>query len=558
MTRHWYHIAKAEFYVQTARIRSHRLLYTLMILGLAMLWAIFIAPIAMWETLVAFVPPDSLRGILIVSFPGLMRSVMLLIWLLLLITPITRALEEIKIGHWELFLSNNVKTRDILVGSFLGAIPYYSTVAIFLVPLLISPFLMALEVSAIGAAIIYSLVALNVAVALWISSVVTAVIQSKLGDSPRGNDIAKALSFVMVFLILGPMYGLMYAAPQMSALLGADVFLLLPSTWSADAATWLAIASNGINLTELQVGIIEAMLPLNLPSYLLLTLGFIVVVAVLSLMSADRIFTISAGARTEVVTTVKRENIFLRGIRRVVPGSMSSLIVTNVKDYFRKAQNISKITYGLVLSVLIPVMMISFTDIGETFVFRDVIPMFGGMFVILGALPFAGVGFLESKNQLWILQSAPRGASRYIKARLAMAAITDILMSCLLSLVLSLVLHFSLLEGFILFLITNIILFGSSMVAIGVTARNPNFEDVKSAAHKSNMLISMLLPIFVMVFTFLGMMLLIMSPLGAVMTSIMTEASFEMLVILMGPLMVTVIGALLLWAGINSLTRPAV
>jgi hypothetical protein len=138
---------------------------------------------------------------------------------------------------------------------------------------------------------------------------------------------------------------------------------------------------------------------------------FVAGTVALGLAAADRIFTIEAGSRTEVVTTIGRENFILRGIRRASPGAFGALVVTNLKDFARKAQNLSKIGYGLVLAILMPVIMTSF-DL-EYMGLQEMFIMLVVMFSLVGTFPFAGTGFLESKDQLWIIQGAPSGAKRF-------------------------------------------------------------------------------------------------------------------------------------------------
>jgi hypothetical protein len=409
MVKKWFHIAKADFYVLTAGMRNHRRLYSGVFCTLGIVWAVYGAPFLIGGALNAIIPMSDIQA--------------------LLMFPMTKALEEIKIGHWEIFLSNNVKTRDILTGSFLGGLPLYGLITLFLAPLIITPFILAFEVSLIGVALIYTVLILTVLTVLWISNFVTAAVKSKLGASSRGNDIAKALSFVIAFAGIMPMYGLIFAAPMMTEILGTDVFLLLPFTWSADVVSWIAITFNGIGLTESEVAFFGTILQFDLLVSILLACVFSVVILGLTLGAADRVFTITAGARTERIITVGRENFILRGVRKLISDSFGVLLVVNMKDYFRKAQNLSKMFYGVILAIVLPLIMTLFTDYGGGKDLGDIITMFGMMFAMVGALPFVGTGFLESKDQLWILQSAPQGASRFVKSRLVMAAIADVFLT---------------------------------------------------------------------------------------------------------------------------------
>ena len=558
MAKKWFHIAKADFYVLTAGMRNHRWLYSVTFYALGIAWAVYGAPLLIGDALNAIMPMSAIRAMLLIMFPGLMRSAMMVLWLMLLLFPLTKALEEIKIGHWEIFLSNNVKTRDILVGSFFGGLPLYGLVTLFLAPLIMTPFILAFEVSLLGVALMYTVLVLTVLTVLWISNFVTAAIKSKLGDSSRGDDIAKALSFVIAFAAILPMYGLIFAAPMMTEILGTDVFLLLPFTWSADIVSWIAITFNGIGLTETEVAFFGAILQLDLLVSTLLASAFSVAVLGLTLGAAGRVFTITAGARTERITTVGKENVILRIVRNLSSDSFGALLVVNMKDYFRKAQNISKMFYGVILAIVLPIMMTLFTDNGPELNLLDVFSSFGMMFALVGAFPFVGTGFLESKDQLWIIQSAPRGASRFVKSRLVMAAIADVFLTLIVAVTMTFILGLSVVNALLLFGFGFMVVVGSSMVAIGVTARNPNYEDTKSPAHQANLMAAIMIPMFAMMGSIFIFIFAAVTGLDVVLESIIEPLFFEVLFALMGPAILLSVGSIFVVSGIRSLSSPDV
>ncbi|TXT53566.1 MAG: conserved membrane protein of unknown function [Candidatus Thorarchaeota archaeon] len=469
MVGQWLSIAKAEFYVLTSSFRKHRYLMTGFLYFLGILWAAYIAPLLINGVLRSLIPLAELRILLMTIFPGLMRSVIMFLWVALLLFPLARSLEEIKIGHWEIFLSNNTRTKDILLGIFFGWTPLYGFVAMVLSPLLLSPFLMAFEVSVIGSVLIYGIIIVNVLTVLWLANYITALIQSKLGDSPRGNDLAKAVSMIIAIIAILPMYLIMYAAPIVSDFLGLEAFLFVPFTWSADTISWIAIMFNGIGLNQTQIDFFGVVLCFDFGVSMILMLGFIALITAIGIVTADRIFTISAGTRTEIVSTVGRENIILRGIRLLVKGHFGTLVIINMKDYFRKAQNLSKLFYGLALTIIMPVMLTLFTDnnIAETPL--EVIGVFGFMFALVGAFPHAGVGFLESRDQLWIIQGTPSGPSDFIKARTLSAFLADFLLTAIAVFAIAIITAMELPSALALFVIGYLIAIGASMAAIGVT-----------------------------------------------------------------------------------------
>jgi len=557
VARQWLAIAKAEYLVLSASMRPHRRVYLGILASIAFIWASIGAPILIGGFISMIIPIETLQPLLQVIFPGLMRTVSLFLWIVLLLFPLSYALQEIKIGQWEIFLSNNVRTRDIMTGTFLGKIPLFGLIVIFLAPLLITPLVLAFEVNIIGQVLIYGAITLMSLGTIWFSNFITSIIQSRLGDSSRGNDIAKGLAMVVAIVVIIPMYGLMFFLPTMSEMMGMNAFLILPSTWFADSMSWFAVTFNGVGLTGSQVIGFGSILQLDMLTSTALMSGFVLLTIGLALGMADRVFTIDAGSRTEVVSTVGKENIILRGVRRLVPGPFGSLMVTNFKDFMRKAQNLSKIFYGVVLAVIMPVLMTSI-DL-EYMQMSEMFLMIVAMMALVGAMPFAGAGFLESKDQLWIIQGAPSGASKFVKSRIASQAMIGIVLILIPSTVMWFFLEMTVTELLLLLGLGYMAIFGGMLVATGITAGNPNYEDTKSPAHQTNVMMSVMIAefsiigvLFVDIFVsialninFFGIVENFFGP-----GNMMIGTSF------IGILVQWAIGGLLVWTGIRKLSSP--
>jgi len=557
VTRQWLAIAKAEYLVLSSSLRPHRRAYLSILTTIAFIWAAIGAPMLIGGFINLILPIEVIQPLLQVMFPGLMRTIALFLWIVLLLFPLSYALQEIKIGQWEIFLSNNVRTRNILAGTFLGKIPLFGLIVIFLAPLLITPLVLAFEVNLIGQVLIYGSITLMSLGTIYLSNFITSIIQARLGDSSRGNDIAKALAMVIAIIVIIPMYGLMFFLPTMTEMMGMDAFLILPSTWFADSMSWFAVAFNGVGLTGSQIIGFGGVLQLDMLVSTALMCGFVLGTTVLGLELSDRVFTIEAGVRTEVVTTVGKENIILRGVRKLAPGSFGALMVTHFKDFMRKAQNLSKIFYGVVLATILPVIMTSFdfTDMN----LNDMVVMIVAMMALVGAMPFAGAGFLESKDQLWIIQGTPSGASRYVKSRIVTQALIGVVLITIPSTVLYLVLEMTLINLLMISGLGYMAIFGGMLIATGITAGNPNYEDTKSPAHQTNLMSSVMLAefsimgvLFVDIFAaialdinFFGMMINFFGR-----DYLMYGMAF------LGILVQWTIGGILVWSGIRKLSSP--
>jgi hypothetical protein len=358
------------------------------------------------------------------------------------------------------------------------------------------------------------------------------------------------------------MYGLMFFLPQLSEVLGLNAFLVMPFTWPADLVSWIAITFNGIGLTGSQIMGFGAILQLDMLTSAILMAAFGLAFVPIAITAADRVFTISAGVRTETVTTVGRENIFLRGVRRVAKGPFGALTVVSLKDYGRKAQNLSKIFYGVVLAIIFPVIMqqMSFME-GEAIEVSTLLPMITIMVGVVGVFPFAGTGFLESKDQLWIIRSAPKGASRFMRARIATGFMMAIPLSLAPTIAMAFMFNLTPLMTLQMFVAAFIVVCGAVMVSMGVTAMNPNYEDTKSSAHQTVLMTSMMLtqftligPLFAVIFLDIGLGI----NLFRILENLFGLDGFMLVEMMLGPAALLLVGGLMLYLGTRSLGKVEV
>ncbi len=489
MSRKWFSIAKAEYLISTASIRGNRSrsMGALFIFGI--IWAILLAPYIIRIIFSMIVPIEHLRLILTIFLPGIMRSVMFFLWMMLLILPLSRALQELRIGQWEIFLANNVRTRDILIGTFLGKIPIYSILTLYLAPLFLPILFQVFEVTILGQILIYFIVFAMILATIWLSNLITAAIQAKLGESARGKDIANGLAILLAIISIIPIYGIMFFSQQLSVFLGLNFFLLFPFTWPADIISWLTIFFRQVNLSFEEIVLLQSILQLDIFSSTTFFIVFVLACVGFGLFAADRIFTYNIGARTEQITTIKGENVFYRGIRKMTSGSFGVLLVTSMKDFFRKASNLSKIAYGIILAVVLPFLVTVFGDIGDLDTMMLILVGGVGM-ALIGSFTFGGSAFMESKDQLWIIQSTPSGTTRYVKARVISAFIIAIPLCIIPSIVMTYIggagfdtLIFLLFYGYS-------VICGAILFSTGVTAANPYYENTKSPEHQMNVIIT--------------------------------------------------------------------
>ena len=498
MTRKWFQVARSEFLIGTSRFRGKRKIVFPAAFVLAIVWATYIVPTIMAQLISG---TYEINLLLMAIFPGLMRSVMMLVWSWLLIYPISSSLQEIKIGQWEILLSHDVRTRSIMVGTFASKIPLYGLLTLVISPLLVSPFAIAFQVGFLGQLVMYLTIFFFAASTLWFANFLTTAIQARLGDSPRGNDLAKALAVLLAIVILVPLYTIIFYAGSVSQLLGLNVFLIFPFTWGADLITWTVIAFNGVGFSQSVINQFQLFLQLSWPVDLLLFSAFSIGMVGVAFASAGRLFRIGAGPRTEKVVTAGKDGPFMRLIRRASPGPSGILLAGTLKDFTRKAQNLSRLALMIILAIIFPIFLTTgvsgLSSIDPSLAKFIIATIMGYLTALIGGMTYGGIGFLDNKDELWILQTPPGGASKFVKARVKVAALMNLIVATIPSVILFFLLKYSLMDIVVIWLYVYASLFGAAIAGIGVTANNPMYDDTQSGAFRLNAFIT----IFIVILT---------------------------------------------------------
>ncbi|TFG15454.1 hypothetical protein EU537_00105 [Candidatus Thorarchaeota archaeon] len=98
---------------------------------------------------------------------------------------------------------------------------------------------------------------------------------------------------------------------------------------------------------------------------------------------------------------------------------------------------------------------------------------------------------------------------------------------------------------------------GSSMIAIGVTAKNPDYEDTKSPAHQTNQMTAMMLPMVCIMASVFILIALSILDLDVVIENALSPIGFQLLFSLTGPFIILLVGVAYVSSGIKSLSAPA-
>jgi len=396
----WFLIAKNEYRLRLNRIRQIRAFFPVLAIGLLAVYVAYIAPY------IANLFIDDLLAFFLSQLALAMVPVLFfMIFFYLIILPITYTLQGMQAGQVEIFLAAPVKPSDILLGEFLGIMPFYA----ILVTIVAGFFTAALTPLGLSVAQIFVIVLIFCVVflsALWIGTVIAAVVRTRFAKSARGKDIGRALSLVVALPMVAIMYA-MIGGGFTEALIdpSANEFTrlilgFLPSSWGADVI--LDFAANPGNFGFFTF---ETMIRLS---------GLVIFFALalwLGTKLASRIYSVEP--TTFNASIVRPDGFFFKAIRILGgKGSFSNLLVSVFKDYTRRLENLSRLVYILGLLALINIFLIEGNaDPGDALI------MGVFLFAFLAVL-IVGQVALGGKESVFIHRKAPSGISRLVKARL--------------------------------------------------------------------------------------------------------------------------------------------
>ncbi len=491
MTRVWFAIAKAEMLVRTSRLHPHRRVLYPLILLMGILWALVGAPRVL--SIVLGRLGSAFEMLVATSIHSVMRTVILVLFLFVLVVPLANSLENVKTDQWEIIFSSNVSTRDLLLGTYIGKIPVYGLFVIFLAPVMITPFAWTFGVTVLGQILMYAIIFVFTLATIFLSNVLSTALHAKIGESPRGDDIGKALSWALIPLVAIPSMGMFYWTGSIVSALGLGAMLIFPTTWCADLLTMTAAYNSSLppsSIANIQNYLIGVPPTVELALLAVFILGLFVV----GLRSADRLFAYGAGPVTKKIARAGRDNLFIRGIKRIFGQQFGVVMASAMKDYTRKLQNVAKLSYGVFLALLVP-LMFAFGPFSEQIPDPLFVPIMtslaiGMMLGIFSGVIFGGIGFLDSKDQMWILKSAPSGVNRYVLARVLCYLLLSIPYAVIPSLSAGLLIGLSWQNILLIIAHVYCVVAGGVFVGIGITAANPAYDDTSSGAFTANTLAS--------------------------------------------------------------------
>ena len=342
----WFVVAKNEVKLKTSSFRNYRRILPFIILIGLISYIFFIAP-WFFDFLIQILVEDfEIENIffsyLAVAF--LQIYILISFWIFFTL-PLMSTLQDIRAtGQIELLLSTPVSPGDLLIGEFLGKIPFYF-ILITLFAGIFTSLMLPLGIGSLQIIIIILVLFLVLLIATLIGSVFAALLRTKLMKSARGKDIGRGLSIIIAL----PSIAIMYAVygGQLDSLVNpnnrdfiSSLLNFLPSSWGAEVI--LEIAKNPADIYS----IIDTLV-INFGGLII----FLLLILYLGLKLADRAYNLEPSSFT--VKKIKKESVFYKIIRKLGRDGKSSLMLISLfKNYIRTVENLTKVIYSIGLMLV--------------------------------------------------------------------------------------------------------------------------------------------------------------------------------------------------------------
>ncbi len=397
----WLVIAKNEYRVSTGRIRKLR----------PVLPVLFVASIAAYLLIVAPMIVDRYVGdevalMLSQAAVSQVRVILATLFLYFIMIPIQTALRQEPMGRLEIYLSAPLGAGDVLLGEFLGQLPLYSII-VFILAGLMAAVMGSMGVGVGQQAIIVVVFMVTVFSGLWTGNVIAAVVKTRLGRTAKGRDIGKALAMALALPLVILYYVIAYgglltaiADPDAGVLLKA-VLALFPSSWGGDVILLIVRSPGG----------------LLVDSRILMGFGGVVAYFVgmlwLGGKIADRAYSLEPTAMT--ATRVGRDGAFYGAVRALGGGgSFGALLVSVFKDYARRLENITNVSYIIMVLIMMNVFITPQYEGGPG---EPPVPLMMSLFLLpVITVMVTGDVTVQGRELLFIYKKAPNAVWRFLKA----------------------------------------------------------------------------------------------------------------------------------------------
>ena len=523
--RKWLVVARNEYRIRINRIRKIRPYFPYLVIGLLAVYVVFIAP--------NLVSPFSIqiRDFFAKFAVAMVPIIMFMIFFYFIILPITYTLQGMQAGQVEIFLAAPIKPSDVLLGEFLGQMPFYA-IAITVMAGFFTAALNAhpsLRLDLVQNAIVIIIFVVTFLSALWIGTVIAALVRTKFAKSARGRDIGRALSLVLALPMIAVMYAIMggglleaLADPGTSGTVRA-VLSLLPSSWGAEVI--VGFVSNPGNIGAVGFETLTRFGGLVV---------FFVAVLWLGTKVANRAYSIEP--TTFTASKAKPDGFFYRTVRYLGGGgSFGTLLVSVFKDYGRRLENLSRIVYIVGLVAMLNIFFGAGTEDPESALMMGLFLFPFLAVLVVGQVAAAG------KESLFIYKKTPFGVGRFVKARLLQGCLVAVPIAAVITAVSMFLIPQTTLISLLIYTgFTAQLVAANVTLALGLALLNPVFSE-NARAQMTGLIINAQVAMFASIGIFIG-------------SQIVLDLSF-LSTLLLQTMVIWLLGIVFLYLGERKLSR---
>jgi len=487
----WRVIAKNEIRVRTSSFRNHRKSVFILVYALLFLWALVIAPFIFDMFMPTLAAQYSTIFKPVVAI--LIETFMMTFFLILVMYPLNNVYREMEVGFKESLLATPVKANDIFLGEFLGKAPLYSMMILILAPIVVGMVNPLIDLTIVNFIVIYGSVFGLVYFANLVGSIIASWVEHKISKSEKARDLGKALIWIFAIVMIAMMYAVLFFLNELMANPELKNWLAFyPSLWFSN-----------IILYSIDPILLNTFI-LNIWISLLLVIAVPITTLYISYRNAESFYTLEGGIEKSSITVVEHENLFYKIVRKVSSRKWAGLTVMQLKRFLRKKVNYAKIAYVVGLLGFMTWFIAGNTgDIfGVSFGTTLLIALGGGV----GSMMIGHLGFVDSKDLIWVYKRSPRGLKGLIYSYLLSIFILNIFIAASISIIFNIVANLDIVNTIIFFV--EFLLFSQITMcqAMGIECISPAYGE-KDPNMKSNSMISMallqpliFLPIMMLIF----------------------------------------------------------
>ncbi|MFW9947721.1 MAG: hypothetical protein ACFFDX_12930 [Candidatus Odinarchaeota archaeon] len=462
----WKAIAKTELRRKTSGFRKHRLLLFIVIYTILCIWAFIIAPLIF----------DLFMPTLATSFPGtifsivgyLIEFILMMLFLLIIMYPMQNIYRKTEVGYKEMVLASPVRPGDIFIGEFMGKVPIYLIFILAIAPIITGLINPIINLNIVHYIVIYLCVTGHIVFAALLGSILVSWLEHKIARSEKARDLGKVLLFLLAIAMVAIMYTFTYLFEYITSNPQIKNYLMVyPSLWFSN-----------IILYTIQPILISSYI-LNIWASISLAVFIPLIILYITFKKAHLFFSLETSIE-KATTIIEKENKFYKFIRKITRMKWKGLIITQLKEFFRKRENIMKIVYTIGLTLFEGVIFAFLIgdypnlDIEDISMYMMMSVMIAGM---LFSLFLGNYIFVGSKELIWVYKKSPRNIKALIFSYLRMTIIIIFFIGIGLTIFFSLFFQYDIFTAIFFFLFLVIYCLISVSQAIGLQCINPAFEE---------------------------------------------------------------------------------